>query len=98
MSKTFSGAMTGKSAGTMIGSSTVDAYVAIERFEGSLHGRRGSFVLLHRGYMSPTLGLNLDIMIAPNSGTGELRGISGKLKITITGDRHAYDLAYSLPR
>ena len=97
MTKTFSGALAGTSRGTMIGDSVVNAYVALERFEGSLDGRKGGFLLLHRGYMSDAEGMNLDIMVAPNSGTGELKGIRGKLAIEIKGDKHFYDLAYSLP-
>lgn len=97
MTKTFSGALAGTSKGTMIGDSAVNAYAALERFEGSLDGRKGEFVLLHRGYMSAAEGMNLDIMIAPNSGTGELKGIRGRLAIDIKGGKHFYDLAYSLP-
>ena len=47
--------------------------------------------------MSDAEGMNLDIMVAPNSGTGELKGIRGKLAIEIKGDKHFYDLTYSLP-
>ena len=97
MTKTFSGAMVGTSKGTMIGDRVVDAYTALERFEGTLDGRKGGFVLLHRGYMSDAEGMNLDILVAPNSGTGELAGIRGKLAIEIKGGKHLYDLAYSLP-
>ena len=96
MTKTFSGGMTGTSRGTMIGDSAVDAYAALERFEGTVDGRSGSFVLLHRGYMSAAEGMNLDIVIAPNSGTGQLAGIRGKLTIRIEGAAHSYDLTYSL--
>ncbi len=97
MTKTFSGALAGTSRGTMIGDSAVNAYAALERFEGTLDGKKGGFVLLHRGYMSDAEGMNLDIMVAPNSGAGELKGIRGKLAIEIKGDKHSYDLAYSLP-
>ena len=97
MSKTYVGGMAGTSEGVMIGDSVVTAYTALERFEGVVDGRRGRFLLLHRGYMSDAEGMNLDIIIAPNSGTAELAGIRGTLIISIEGDNHFYDLAYLLP-
>lgn len=97
MTKRFSGAMTGTSEGTMIGDRVVDAYAALERFRGTVDGRSGEFVLLHRGYRSDADGMNLDIIVAPNSGTGELAGIQGKLAIEIKGGEHVYNLSYSLP-
>jgi Protein of unknown function (DUF3224) len=97
MFKTFQGGIAGTSKGTMIGDSVVTAYTALERFEGVLDGLSGGFLLLHRGYMSEAEGMNLDIIIAPNSGTGELTGIRGRLDIEIKGDKHFYVLTYSLP-
>ena len=98
MSKSFSGALAGTSKGTMIADNRVTAYAALERFDGTLDGRNGSFVLLHRGIMSEAEGMKLDIVIASNSGSGELVGIRGALKVRIEGGRHYYDLAYTLPR
>lgn len=97
MSKTFAGGMKGTSKGTMIGDTVVTAYVALEKFEGVLDGRKGGFLMLHRGFMSKADGMNLDVFIAPNSDTGELTGIRGNLAIKVTDDKHSYDLAYSLP-
>jgi hypothetical protein len=73
------------------------AYVAIEKFTGTLHGRGGSFVLHHTGIM--TRGTpDLTIMVAPDSGTGQLAGISGKMTINIAADgKHSYDFEYTLP-
>ena len=45
MTKTFSGALAGTSRGTMIGDDVLNACTALERFEGTLDGRRGGFVL-----------------------------------------------------
>ena len=72
-------------------------YVAVERFTGTLNGRRGSFSLHHTGVM--TRGTpNLTITIVPDSGAGQLEGIAGKMSITIAVDgKHSYDLEYSLP-
>lgn len=90
--------MQGESTGVLVGDGSIDAYAAIERFRGTLHGKAGEFVFLHRGYSSENDGMTLDIIIAPNSGTGELKAISGTLSITIEKGRHSYDLTYAVPR
>jgi hypothetical protein len=70
-------------------------YVAIERVRGTLNGRKGTFILDHRGRM--TRGAQqLEINVVPDSGTGELAGISGKMAITITEGKHSYDFEYVL--
>jgi len=71
-------------------------YVAIETVTGALKGRKGSFMLAHRGMMSPA-GQDLDIVIVPSSGTGALAGIAGNLEIIIEGGKHNYVLRYTLP-
>lgn len=72
-------------------------YVAIEKVTGILNGRSGSFVLQHNGLMSNNKP-EMTIVIVPESGTGQLEGIAGKLTITIapTG-KHSYNLDYTLP-
>ena len=73
------------------------AYVAIEKVSGALQGRRGTFVLQHTGTMTqgaPQLIIN----VVPDSGTGQLAGISGKMAIKIAeGGKHSYDFEYTLP-
>jgi hypothetical protein len=70
-------------------------YVAVERITGKLAGRSGSFLLHHTGIM--TRGEpHLDITVVPDSGTGELVGISGKMKITITEGKHSYEFDYTI--
>ena len=71
-------------------------YVAVERVAGTLDGRRGSFVLHHRGVMDRGRQ-DLSIAVVPDSGTGELAGIAGDFRIVIEGGRHAYEFEYSLP-
>ena len=71
------------------------AYVAIERIEGSLDGRHGSFHLQHSGTMDrgqPSLTVN----VVPDSGTGELTGLRGQLAIDIIDGKHFYTFDYSL--
>jgi len=72
------------------------AYVAIEKVSGSLKGRKGTFILQHTGIMTqnkPELSIN----VVPDSGTGDLTGLSGKMKINIAPDgKHSYELQYTL--
>ena len=77
--------------GTVKGSGT---YVAMEMVSGTLAGKKGTFALGHIGTMqggTQTLSIN----VVPDSGTGELAGISGKLNIIIAPDgKHSYEFAY----
>jgi hypothetical protein len=69
-------------------------YVAVERITGKLAGRHGSFLLHHTGIM--TRGEpHLEINVVPDSGSGELAGISGKMNIIITEGKHSYNFDYS---
>jgi hypothetical protein len=71
-------------------------YVAVEAVRGALEGKRGSFVLAHLGIM--TRGApSLTVVIVPDSGTGELVGLEGTMKIEIVGGQHHYELDYRLP-
>jgi uncharacterized protein DUF3224 len=72
-------------------------YVAIERVTGTLHGHTGSFVLQHSG-SSNRGATQLSITVVPDSGTGQLVGITGKMTITITDGKHSYDFEYTLPK
>ena len=100
--KQFHGGLDGTSRGEMLtagsgakGSS--GGYVALEQFTGALDGRKGSFVLQHSGTM--TAGApQLTITVVPDSGTGELKGLAGKMNITIADGKHSYDFEYSLPQ
>jgi Protein of unknown function (DUF3224) len=81
------------SAGTPTKGSAV--YVALERVSGKLAGRAGNFVLVHYGIMNrgtPTLRLE----VAPDSGTGELVGLTGQMQIDIRDGQHFYTFEYSL--
>lgn len=71
-------------------------YVAVERVDGKLGGRSGTFVLQHSGTM--TRGApQLVIRVVPDSGTGELAGLAGTMTIDIAADgKHSYVLEYTL--
>lgn len=80
-------------AGTATKSS--GGYVAIEKVTGTLHGRSGSFILQHTATM--TRGTpSLSIHVVPDSGTDELKGLEGKLMITIVEGKHFYEFEYSI--
>jgi len=97
--KTYSGDLVGQGVGRMLSAMTdvkgSAGYVAIERVSGTLHGRTGSFVLQHSGSMSRG-AQHLVITIVPDSGTGELAGITGTKMIRIEEGKHYYDLDYEL--
>ncbi len=103
--KTWHGDFEGVSHVEMITGSTVStgsmAYVAIERMAGKLNGRQGSFTFSHRASMmkgdTASAG-ELSITVVPNSGTGELTGLTGSLTIHIDAQgKHTWTFDYSLP-
>lgn len=70
-------------------------YVAIERVTGTLRGRSGTFIFQHTGTM--TRGAQqLTITVVPDSGTGDLTGLAGKMTINIVDGKHLYDFEYTL--
>ncbi len=70
-------------------------YVAMERVNGTLAGRKGTFALQHTGTMTRS-SPELSVTVVPDSGTGELAGISGKMTINIADGKHSYELEYTL--
>ncbi len=99
INKTFRGDLDATSIGEMLSAMTEikgsAGYVAIERVVGTLQGRQGSFVLQHSGTMDRGTP-SLSVTVVPDSGTGELAGLRGSLKITIREGVHCYGLDYSL--
>lgn len=97
--KQFEGDLQATGEGQMLTAMTTTqgsaGYVAIERVTGALQGRKGSFVLQHTGTMARG-AQQLSITVVPDSGTGELAGLSGTLGIRIEGGQHFYDFDYRL--
>ncbi|MGA7168226.1 MAG: DUF3224 domain-containing protein [Candidatus Sulfotelmatobacter sp.] len=102
--KTFHGDLEGTSKGQMLTASTdvkdSAGYVAIERVSGTLRTstglRTGTFVLQHTGTL--TRGTpELSVTVVPDSGTGQLVGLTGKMTIHIANGKHSYDFEYTLP-
>jgi Protein of unknown function (DUF3224) len=101
LDKHFHGDLEATSKGTMLAAGSAakgssGGYVALEIVTGALKGRTGTFVLQHTGTMTrgtPTLS----VTVVPDSGTGQLTGLSGKMSITIADGKHTYDFEYTLP-
>ena len=98
--KQYRGDLDGDGKGQMLAARTPvkdsAGYVAVERVTGTLQGRSGSFVLLHRGVMDRG-AQSLTVTVVPDSGTDQLVGLAGTMGITITDGKHFYDFEYTLP-
>jgi hypothetical protein len=97
--KQFFGELAATSTGEMLSAMTdvkgSAGYVAIERVVGKLHERYGTFVLQHFATMNRNVP-HLVIEVVPDSGTGELFGLSGKMKIVVADGKHTYEFEYAL--
>ena len=98
--KQFHGDLEGTSKGVMLAVSTSvegsAGYVALEQVSGTLRGRSGTFTLQHSGTM--TRGVpQLSVTVVPDSGTGQLVGLAGRMSIQIADGKHSYDFEYTLP-
>ena len=97
--KQFHGDLEATSKGEMLTANTSmkgsAGYVAIERVSGTLHGRSGSFTLQHNATMNRGTP-QLNIIVVPDSGTGQLVGLTGTMNIIIAEGKHSYDFTYSL--
>ena len=100
LDKQFHGGLEAMSRGQMLTAMTdvegSAGYVAIERVTGTLDGRGGTFALQHSGTM--TRGVpQLTLTVVPDSGTGELLGLAGRMTIDNADGKHSYDFEYTLP-
>ena len=101
--KQFHGDLEGTSVGEMLASGPPPSgpqgsggYVAMERVTGKLGGRSGSFTLQHSSSMDRGVQQQ-NITVVPESGTGELEGLQGKMIIRIeAGGKHFYDFDYTI--
>ncbi|MET9222484.1 MULTISPECIES: DUF3224 domain-containing protein [unclassified Streptomyces] len=90
MEKHYEGEATGRSA-TLFTSAFdqttgVGTYIAMESFDGSLHGRQGSFNFAHSATTSGNDRTAEFFTIVPSSGTGELAGIVGAGGMAVEAD------------
>ena len=99
LDKQFHGDLEATSKGQMLGAGTAvegsAGYVALELVSGTLHGRRGTFILQHTGSMTKGVPA-MSVVVVPDSGTDQLTGLAGKMTIIIVGGKHSYDFEYRL--
>ena len=100
LDKQFHGDLEATSTGEMLAAMTEikgsAGYVAMERVNGTLHGRSGTFVLQHSATM--TRGVpQMNVTVVPDSGTDGLVGLTGTMTIKIEEGKHFYEFDYTLP-
>jgi hypothetical protein len=99
--KQWHGDLEGTNTGQMLTGGDVTkgsaGYVAIEKFSGTLSGRKGTFILQHSATMTRGEG-RLSIEVVPDSGTDQLAGLTGKLTIKIEKGKHFYEFEYALAK
>jgi uncharacterized protein DUF3224 len=99
LDKQFHGDLEATSKGQMLTGATAvqgsGVYVAVEKVTGTLHGRRGTFLLHHTGIMHRNTP-QLSVTVVPDSGTEDLTGLSGKMTINIADGKHSYAFEYNL--
>jgi hypothetical protein len=97
--KTFLGELSATSKGEMLSAlspiSGSAGYVAIELVTGKLCEAEGSFALQHFGTMSNG-EQQLVLEVVPDSGTGALASLKGKMSINIEEGQHYYTFEYEL--
>lgn len=100
INKSISGDLVATTVGQMLSAMTdvpgSAGYVAIERVDGVLEGKHGTFVLQHTATMTRGTPSHA-ITVVPDSGTGELVGLAGEFTIIIAEGKHSYEFEYLLP-
>lgn len=69
--------------------------IALERIEGTLGGRAGSFMLQHSGAFAAH-GVADTFFVLPGSGTGELQGLHGEGKSLVQEQPWSIEFEYTL--
>jgi hypothetical protein len=98
LDKQYHGDLEATAKGEMLTAMSADVknsgvYVAVERVTGTLKGRTGTFALYHTGIMDRG-AQQLIVTVVPDSGAGQLTGITGKLTIKIESGKHFYEFDY----
>ena len=98
--KSISGDLVATTRGQMLSTMTdmkgSAGYVAIETVDGTLKGKKGTFVLQHSGTMNKG-SPSLSVTVVPDSGTGDLIGLLGQFRIIIEAGKHSYEFTFELP-
>ena len=103
MEKRYEGEIDGRSATIFTAAfdqaTGVGAYLAMESFDGTVNGRRGTFNFMHSASTQGEDRSNEFFSIVASSGTADLAGISGGGGMTIDGDgTHRVWFDYELGR
>ena len=97
--KRFAGDLAATSRGQMLAVRTAvegsAGYVAMELVTGALRGRAGTFALQHSGTMERG-AQRLSVTVVPDSATGDLEGLEGRMEIVVAEGRHSYNFDYTL--
>ncbi|WP_370944271.1 DUF3224 domain-containing protein [Amycolatopsis sp. cg5] len=81
-----------------IGTANTGPFLVMARFVCSLGGKRGTFMTEGSGTRGPRGPVDVDWHIVPETGTGELAGVTGSGKVTTTDDGVVrYTLSYEVP-
>ena len=94
--KSFDGEVKGESVGELLMCASQDGaagYTIMDRFFVEIEGRKGSFVAIHGGM---TDEMKASGKIVPNSGTDDLKGISGTLEFKSDDNGKSITLDYML--
>ncbi len=102
--KTFSGDLNAESTAELLmcqaDTSDLDAgagYVASELVVGRLDDREGTFVLQHWGLAGDGLPNRTAGHVVTGSGTGELKGLSGEIEISVDAEgAHSITIDYEI--
>ncbi|GAA1534999.1 DUF3224 domain-containing protein [Nocardioides humi] len=102
MVKTFAGDLAGRSVTWFVGglneATGAGSYAAVESFEGTLGERTGTFGFVHAASTRGTDRYDEHFVIVPDSGTGELVGITGSGSLVVDADgTHHVEIEYTLP-
>jgi hypothetical protein len=100
VAKSFEGDLTGESTLEYLMVYTSDreaSFVGLERFEGTLAGKKGTFVLQRKGTAGADGVVREEFFIVPGSGTGDLKTLTGKGKWESGhADSYPFSLEYEL--
>ena len=102
MEKAYDGDIVGRSATLFTAAydqaTGAGTYVAMESFEGSIHGRSGAFNFVHSAATGGSDRVNEFFAIVASSGTGALAELSGTGGLKVESDgTHRIWLDYDLP-
>ncbi|MFC9432399.1 DUF3224 domain-containing protein [Nocardia sp. NPDC057030] len=80
---------------TFGGAEDSGVFYSLQRMECVISGRKGTFVVLLTGTFDPS-SYGAEARVIPNSGTGELKGISGTGRLEPSSDGYTYTLDYTI--